>query len=43
MSRLFKIRVGDDGLPGPRRRVAVIVLIFCTLMALLVGIRAVAW
>nr|WP_298380204.1 MFS transporter [uncultured Halomonas sp.] len=35
MSRLFETRPGDDGLPGPQRRAAVIVLIFGTLMAVL--------
>ncbi|SHE65747.1 MFS transporter, DHA2 family, multidrug resistance protein [Modicisalibacter ilicicola DSM 19980] len=35
MSRLFETRPGDDGLPGPQRRIAVIVLIFGTLMAVI--------
>lgn len=35
MSRLFETRPGDDGLPGPQRRIAVWVLILGTLMAVL--------
>ncbi|RAW08401.1 MFS transporter [Halomonas elongata] len=33
MSRLFATREGDDGLPGPERRLAVLALIFGTTMA----------
>ncbi|MDI5919592.1 MFS transporter [Halomonas sp. LR5S13] len=33
MSRLFATRPGDDGLPGPERRLAVLALILGTLMA----------
>lgn len=33
MSRLFESRPGDDGLPGPERRLAVLALILGTLMA----------
>jgi DHA2 family multidrug resistance protein-like MFS transporter len=33
MSRLFASRPGDDGLPGPERRLAVLALILGTLMA----------
>ncbi|PRY70810.1 MFS transporter [Halomonas ventosae] len=33
MSRLFDSRPGDDGLPGPERRLAVLALILGTLMA----------
>lgn len=33
MSRLFDTREGDDGLPGPERRLAVLALILGTLMA----------
>lgn len=33
MSRLFETRTGDDGLPGPERRLAVLALILGTLMA----------
>ncbi|MGR4069965.1 MFS transporter [Billgrantia sp. C5P2] len=33
MSRLFSTRPGDDGLPGPERRLAVLALILGTLMA----------
>ncbi|MGM0915462.1 MAG: MFS transporter [Pseudomonadota bacterium] len=33
MSRLFQTRPGDDGLPGPERRLAVLALILGTLMA----------
>lgn len=33
MSRLFETRSGDDGLPGPERRLAVLALILGTLMA----------
>lgn len=33
MSRLFTTRPGDDGLPGPERRLAVLALILGTLMA----------
>ncbi|ALM51295.1 MFS transporter [Halomonas huangheensis] len=33
MSRLFSDREGDDGLPGPERRLAVIALVLGTLMA----------
>ncbi|KAA0012172.1 MFS transporter [Billgrantia pellis] len=33
MSRLFSSRPGDDGLPGPERRLAVLALILGTLMA----------
>ncbi|MEQ5800799.1 MFS transporter [Halomonas sp. H10-9-1] len=33
MSRLFETRPGDDGLPGPERRLAVLALILGTLMA----------
>lgn len=35
MSRLFETRPGDDGLPGPQRRIAVGALILGTLMAVL--------
>lgn len=37
MSRLFSDQPGDDGLPGAERRLAVIVLIIGTLMAVLDG------
>ena len=37
MSRLFTDEPGDDGLPGSERRVAVVVLIIGTLMAVLDG------
>ena len=33
MSRLFTTRPGDDGLPGPERRLAVLALVLGTLMA----------
>ncbi|WP_163577901.1 MFS transporter [Halomonas faecis] len=33
MSRLFESRPGDDGLPGPERRLAVLALVLGTLMA----------
>ncbi|MDZ7854288.1 MAG: MFS transporter [Halomonas sp.] len=33
MSRLFATRPGDDGLPGPERRLAVLALVLGTLMA----------
>jgi MFS transporter, DHA2 family, multidrug resistance protein len=33
MSRLYETRPGDDGLPGPERRLAVLALILGTLMA----------
>ncbi|RDB44871.1 MFS transporter [Halomonas sp. DQ26W] len=33
MSRLFETRPGDDGLPGPERRLAVLALVLGTLMA----------
>ncbi|MBB3191181.1 MFS transporter [Halomonas cerina] len=33
MSRLFETRPGDDGLPGPERRLAVLALILGTLMS----------
>ena len=33
MSRLFDTRPGDDGLPGPERRLAVLALVLGTLMA----------
>ncbi|MAY71178.1 MAG: MFS transporter [Halomonas sp.] len=33
MSRLFSTRDGDDGLPGPERRLAVVALVLGTLMA----------
>jgi MFS transporter, DHA2 family, multidrug resistance protein len=35
MSRLFEQRPGDDGLPGPERRLAVLALILGTLMAVI--------
>ncbi|QJQ94597.1 MULTISPECIES: MFS transporter [Halomonadaceae] len=35
MSRMFETRPGDDGLPGPERRVAVLALMLGTLMAVM--------
>ncbi|GHC24703.1 MFS transporter [Aidingimonas halophila] len=35
MSRLFETRPGDDGLPGPERRLAVLVLVLGTLLAVI--------
>ncbi|SDF78897.1 MFS transporter, DHA2 family, multidrug resistance protein [Onishia taeanensis] len=37
MSRLFETRPEDDGLPGPQRRLAMLVLVLGTLMAVLDG------
>ena len=40
MSRLFSTRDGDDGLPGPERRLAVVALVLGTLMAVVEKKRA---
>lgn len=37
MSRLFETRPGDDGLPGPQRKLAMLVMVMGTLMAVLDG------
>lgn len=37
LKRLFETRPGDDGLPGPQRKLALLVLVLGTLMAVLDG------